>query len=182
MRERIPTYLAAIGPKNLELAGEIADGWLAIFLSPEHASESLGQIEIGRQRAGREDEPFDVAATVPVVVGDDVAACADRLRAYTALYIGGMGSREQNFYNQLACRMGFEADARRVQDLYLDRQHREAMAAVPFDFIDQTSLIGPPARIADRLQAFAEVGGHDADRPALRRDARPENLNSSRGV
>jgi F420-dependent oxidoreductase-like protein len=158
VRERIPTYLAAIGPKNLELAGEIADGWLAIFLSPEHASESLGQIEIGRQRAGREDEPFDVAATVPVVVGDDVAECADRLRAYTALYIGGMGSREQNFYNQLACRMGFEADARRVQDLYLDRQHREAMAAVPFDFIDQTSLIGPPARIADRLEAFAESG------------------------
>ncbi|HSS68649.1 MAG TPA: LLM class F420-dependent oxidoreductase [Nocardioidaceae bacterium] len=158
VRERIPTYLAAIGPKNLELAGEIADGWLAIFLSPEHASESLGQIEIGRQRAGREGEPFDVAASVPVVVGDDVAECADRLRAYAALYIGGMGSREQNFYNQLACRMGFEADARRVQDLYLDRQHREAMAAVPFDFIDQTSLIGPPARIADRLQAFAEAG------------------------
>jgi F420-dependent oxidoreductase-like protein len=158
VREQIPTYLAAIGPKNLELAGEIADGWLAIFFSPEHASESMGQIEVGRARADREGEAFDVAASVPVVVGDDVAACADRLRAYTALYLGGMGSRDQNFYNRLACRMGFEADARRVQDLYLDRQHREAMAAVPQEFIDQTSLIGPPARIADRMHAFADAG------------------------
>jgi F420-dependent oxidoreductase-like protein len=158
VRDRIPTYLAAIGPKNLELAGEIADGWLAIFFSPEHASESMGQIQAGRARGGREAEPFDVAASVPVVVGDDVAACADQLRAYTALYLGGMGSREQNFYNQLACRMGFEEDARRVQDLYLDRQHRDAMAAVPHEFIDQTSLIGPPERIADRMQAFADAG------------------------
>ena len=158
VRERIPTYLAAIGPKNVELAGEIADGWLAIFFSPEHASESMGQIEVGRKRSGRVGEQFDVAASVPVVVGDDVAACADRLRAYTALYLGGMGSREQNFYNQLACRMGFEDDARRVQDLYLDRQHREAMAAVPQEFIDQTSLIGPLARIAERMHAFADAG------------------------
>jgi F420-dependent oxidoreductase-like protein len=157
-RDRIPTYLAAIGPKNVELAGEIADGWLAIFLSPEHASESMGQIEAGRKRSGHVGEPFDVAASVPVVVGDDVAACADRLRAYTALYLGGMGSREQNFYNQLACRMGFEEDARRVQDLYLDRRHREAMAAVPQEFIDQTSLIGPKARIAERVHAFADAG------------------------
>jgi F420-dependent oxidoreductase-like protein len=158
VRDRIPTYLAAIGPKNLELAGEIADGWLAIFFSPEHASESMGPIDVGRTRASRQGEPFDVAASVPVVVGDDVSACADRLRAYTALYLGGMGSREQNFYNQLACRMGFEAEAGRVQDLYLDRQHREAMAAVPQEFIDQTSLIGPPARIADRMHAFADAG------------------------
>src|SRR3954453_4842691 len=116
-REQIPTYLAAIGPKNLELAGEIADGWLAIFFPPHHASESLRQVSAGQARGGREDEPFDVAATVPVVVGDDVEACADRVRAYAALYVGGMGSREQNFYNQLACRMGFEEAAARVQEL-----------------------------------------------------------------
>jgi F420-dependent oxidoreductase-like protein len=158
VRDRIPTYLAAIGPKNLELAGEIADGWLAIFLSPDHAAESMRHIDVGRERAGRAGEPFDVAANVPVVVGDDIASCADRLRAYTALYLGGMGSREQNFYNQLARRMGFEAEAQRVQDLYLDRRHREAMAAVPFDFIDQTSLIGPRERIAERMRAFAEAG------------------------
>jgi F420-dependent oxidoreductase-like protein len=158
VRDRIPTYLAAIGPKNLELAGEIADGWLAIFFAPEHAADSLAQIAAGRARAGREAEPFDIAASVPVVVGDDVAACADRLRAHTALYLGGMGSRDQNFYNQLACRMGFEDAARRIQDLYLDRQHREAMAAVPQEFIDQTSLIGPRERIAERLHAFADAG------------------------
>jgi F420-dependent oxidoreductase-like protein len=157
-RERVPTYLAAIGPKNLELAGEIADGWLAIFFSPDHASESLAHIAAGRARGGRDGEPFDVAATVPVVVGDDVEACADAIRAYAALYVGGMGSREQNFYNQLACRMGFEDAAAQVQELYLDRRHREAMAAVPFEFIDQTSLIGPPARIAERMQAFADAG------------------------
>ena len=118
----------------------------------------MRQFGVGRARAAREGEPFDVVASVPVVVGDDVAECADRLRAYTALYLGGMGSREQNFYNQLACRMGFEADARLVQDLYLDRRHREAMAAVPEEFIDQTSLIGPPERIADRMHAFADAG------------------------
>jgi F420-dependent oxidoreductase-like protein len=157
-REQIPTYLAAIGPKNLELAGEIADGWLAIFFSPESAAVSLNQVAAGRALAERDGEPFDVAATVPVVIGDDVEACADRVRAYAALYIGGMGSREQNFYNQLACRMGFEDAAGRVQELYLARQHREAMAAVPFEFIDQTSLIGPPARIAERMQAFADAG------------------------
>jgi F420-dependent oxidoreductase-like protein len=157
-RERVPLYLAAVGPKNLELTGEIADGWLAIFFSPEYAGEAMSAVHAGRERAGRSDEPFDVAATVPVSIGPDVAACADPIRPYAALYVGGMGSRKQNFYNQLARRMGFEAEAERVQDLYLDRKHREAMAAVPLDFIDQTSLLGPQERIADRLHAFAEAG------------------------
>jgi F420-dependent oxidoreductase-like protein len=157
-RERVPLYLAAVGPKNLELTGEIADGWLAIFFSPEYAGEAMSAVHSGRERAGRTDEPFDIAATVPVSIGADVAACADPIRPYAALYVGGMGSRKQNFYNQLARRMGFEAEAERVQDLYLDRKHREAMAAVPLDFIDQTSLLGPPERIAERLHAFAEAG------------------------
>jgi F420-dependent oxidoreductase-like protein len=157
-REHLPVYLAAVGPKNLELAGEIADGWLAIFFSPAYARESMARIDAGRARSGREDQPFDVAATVPVSIGPDVAACADPIRPYAALYVGGMGSRKQNFYNQLARRMGFEAEAEQVQDLYLDRKHREAMAAVPLDFIDQTSLLGPRSRIAERLHAFAEAG------------------------
>jgi F420-dependent oxidoreductase-like protein len=158
LRERLPLYLAAVGPKNLELTGEIADGWLAIFLSPEYAGEALSHLTAGQSRAGRREERLDVAATVPVVFGDDVAACADPVRGYAALYIGGMGSRSQNFYNQLACRMGFEAAAREVQDLFLDRRHREAMAAVPLDFIDQTSLLGPVERVAERLQAYHEAG------------------------
>ena len=157
-RDHIPVYLAAVGPKNLELAGEIADGWLAIFFAPEHAKESLGHIRVGQQKAGRTEQPFDVVPTVPVVVGDDVQACAEPVRHYAALYVGGMGSREQNFYNRLAVRMGYGDAAREVQDLYLARQHRDAAAAVPFDFIDQTSLIGPAGRIRDRLATYAESG------------------------
>ncbi|MEJ7628525.1 MAG: LLM class F420-dependent oxidoreductase [Nocardioidaceae bacterium] len=157
-RERVPIYLAAVGPRNLELAGEIADGWLAIFFSPEYSDELLASIEAGRQRAARADGPFDISATVPVSLGDDIETCAEPLRGYAALYVGGMGSREQNFYNALARRMGFEQAAREVQDLFLAREHRGAMAAVPLDFIDRTSLLGPPGRVADRLQAFAAAG------------------------
>jgi F420-dependent oxidoreductase-like protein len=158
VRQHIPLYLAAVGPRSLELAGELADGWLAIFFSPRHAAESLASVTAGRARGARSERFFDVAATVPVCIGDDVEACADAVRGYAALYIGGMGSRKQNFYNALACRMGYEAEAKRVQDLFLDRRHREAAAAVPFDFIDSTSLIGPPGRIIERLQEFAAAG------------------------
>jgi len=158
VREHIPLYLAAIGPKNLELTGEIADGWLAIFFAPEHAGDQLAHVRAGRERAGRTDSSFDVVPTVPVVVGDDVEACAEPVRHYAALYVGGMGSKEQNFYNRLAVRMGYEAEAARVQELYLARQHRDAAAAVPLEFVDRTSLLGPRERIRDRLAAYAEAG------------------------
>ncbi len=101
---------------------------------------------------------FDIAPSVPVVIADDVEAAADLVRPYAALYIGGMGSREQNFYNQLACRMGFEEAAAQVQDLYLAKRHRDAAAAVPFEFIDATALIGPRERIRDRMQRYADAG------------------------
>lgn len=158
VREHIPIYLAAIGPKNLELAGEIADGWLAIFFAPEKADEIMAPLRAGIERSGRAGADFDVVPTVPVVIGDDVTACADQVRAYAALYLGGMGSREKNFYNQLACRMGFEAAAIEVQDRYMAKDYAGAGAAVPFEFIDQTSLIGPAARIQDRLHAYADTG------------------------
>nr|WP_174257832.1 LLM class F420-dependent oxidoreductase [Phytoactinopolyspora alkaliphila] len=158
VRESIPVYLAAIGPKNLELTGQIADGWLAIFYAPEHAAVALDRLRAGSAAAGRSLDGFDVVPTVPVVIGDDVAACADQVRSYAALYLGGMGSREKNFYNQLAVRMGFEAGAAKVQELFLDRQHRAAAAAVPHDFIDQTSLIGSQDRISDRLRVYADSG------------------------
>jgi F420-dependent oxidoreductase-like protein len=157
-RADIPMYLAAIGPKNLELTGEIADGWLAIFYAPEHAGELLAHVSAGRATAGKTLAGFDVVPTVPVVIGDDLQACAEPLRHYAALYLGGMGSRAQNFYNQLAVRMGYEEAAGRVQDRYLARQHRDAADAVPFEFIDRTSLIGPRERIRDRLPAYAEAG------------------------
>jgi len=162
-RDHIPLYLAAVGPKNLELAGEVADGWLAIFFAPEHAAGSTDHIRSGRATAGKDMTGFDVVPTVPVVVGgdgspDQLAACAEPLRHYAALYVGGMGSREQNFYNRLAVRMGYGQAAAEIQDLYLDRRHREAAEAVPFEFIDRTCLIGPKERIRDRLPAYAEAG------------------------
>jgi F420-dependent oxidoreductase-like protein len=158
VREYMPIYLAAIGPKNLELAGEKCDGWLAIFFDPEFAKEQFESIRVGKERAGRLDAPFDVAPTTPVVVGDDAKACADPVRAYAALYIGGMGSREQNFYNRLAVRMGYEKEAKEIQDLYLDRKYAEAAAAVPFEFIERTALIGSVDRMADKMQAMAAAG------------------------
>jgi F420-dependent oxidoreductase-like protein len=157
-RDAVPVYLAAVGPKNLELAGEIADGWLAIFFAADAAGEYLQHIERGRAKGGNGLTGFDVCPTVPVAVGDDVAACADLIRPYAALYVGGMGSREQNFYNQLAVRMGYGAEAKRVQDLYLDRKVRDAAAAVPQEFIDRTSLIGPKDKIIDRLREYAAAG------------------------
>ena len=162
-RERIPIYLAAVGPRNLELAGEIADGWLAIFFAPEFAREQLATVAAGRARAGKDLAGFDVVPSVPVVVGDDsspagIAACAELVRAYAALYVGGMGSRQQNFYNQLATRMGYGDAARRVQDLYLAGRQRDAAAAVPLEFIDRTALLGPKERIAERMREYADAG------------------------
>ncbi len=156
--DRIPIYLAAVGPKNLELAGEIADGWLAIFFAPEFAEEQLGHVDSGRAAAGLDREGFDVVATIPLAVGADPRECADPVRPYAALYLGGMGSREKNFYNQLAVRMGYGEAAATVQDLYLSRRPRDAMAAVPYEFIDSTSLLGPKERLAERLAEFAAAG------------------------
>ena len=158
VRDRVPIYLAAVGPRNLELAGEIADGWLAVFFAPEYAGEQLARIAAGRERAGLPLDGFDVVPTVPVVLGGDPEACAEPIRGYAALYVGGMGSREQNFYNQLACRMGYADAAATVQDLYLARKIRDAMAAVPAEFIDRTALLGPAERIAARLAAYADAG------------------------
>lgn len=157
-RADIPIYLAAVGPRNLELSGEIADGVLLVFLSPDHAGEQLAAVARGRAKAGKTMDGFDVVPTVPVVIGDDVAACAELVRWYAALYVGGMGSRERNFYNDLAVRMGFADAARQVQDLYLAKRHRDAAEAVPLEFIDQTSLLGPIDRVAEGMRRYAEAG------------------------
>jgi F420-dependent oxidoreductase-like protein len=160
MRDHIPIYLAAVGPKNLELAGEVADGWLGIFNEPSYLGEQLNHIKAGR--AVRQPDlgldGFDVVASVPTMVGEDIVAGADPIRGYAALYIGGMGSREKNFYNALAVRMGYAKEAAEIQDLYLAKKHREAMAAVPHEFIDSISLLGSKERIADKLTAYAESG------------------------
>jgi F420-dependent oxidoreductase-like protein len=158
VREHIPLYIAAVGPRNLELAGEIADGWLGVFYAPEHSEVSLAHIRAGREKAGHTIADFDVVPTVPLVVGDDPKLAADQVRGYAALYVGGMGSREQNFYNRLAVRMGYDAEAQEIQDKFLAKDYAGAGAAIPFDFIDKTSLLGNKERIADRMQAYADTG------------------------
>src|SRR4051794_20359350 len=158
VQERIPIYLAAIGPKNIALTGEIADGWLPIFLSPEHVAQFRPLLEEGAARAGRELDGFDIAPTVNVLVSDDVDAARDAMRPVLALYVGGMGSRERNFYNQLVQRYGFEEAAREVQDLYLDGRRDEAAAALPVDLIDMVSLCGPKERVRERIAMYADAG------------------------
>jgi F420-dependent oxidoreductase-like protein len=158
LRPEIPIYLAAIGPKNLELTGEIADGWLPVFYDASFGPEHLAHVEKGRARAGKTLEGFDVAPAFGLSVGEDVEACANPLRGYSALYIGGMGSREQNFYNNLTVRMGYADAAATVQEHYLSRDYDAAMAAVPLEFIDRTSLLGSRDRLAERLVELAGAG------------------------
>ena len=158
VREHLPLYIASIGPKNLELTGEVADGWLAVFFAPQFADDLLGHLSAGRAKAGKTMDGFDVVPTVPLVIGDDVDAAIDQVRHYAALYIGGMGSREQNFYNALAARMGYADEAAAVQEKYLAKDYAGAAAAVPAEFVDNTALVGPVGRIAERMAAFAEAG------------------------
>src|SRR5262245_24402015 len=164
-RADVPIYLAAIGPKNVALAAEIADGWLPIFFSPERFREVHGP-SLGEVRNG-----FDVAPLVPVLVGDDVQTCRDFLKPMLALYVGGMGSREQNFYNRLARRYGYEEAADAIQDAYLGGRKDEAVAAVPDALVDEIALVGPKERIADRLGAWRESGATSLILQARQREA-----------
>src|SRR5919202_4359267 len=161
VQERIPIYIAAIGPKNTELTGEIADGWIPTFFSPEHVGEMRELLERGAARAGDGkaiDDSFDIAPTVNLCVGDDLDAARDVIRPVMALYVGGMGSRKQNFYNQLMRRYGYEDAAEEVQTLYLDGKKEEAAAALPGELIDKVSLCGPRDRIKERLEMYREAG------------------------
>jgi F420-dependent oxidoreductase-like protein len=159
VQERMPIYLAAIGPKNTALAGEMADGWMPTLLSPEHLPMLRANLEEGAARAGRSLDGFDIAPTVNVnITEDDVDGARDAMRPFMALYIGGMGSREKNFYNTLVQRYGFEDAAKKVQDLYLEGRKEEAAAALPTELIDLVSLVGPADRVRERLRAYADAG------------------------
>jgi F420-dependent oxidoreductase-like protein len=158
VQDHIPIYLAAIGPKNTALAGEIADGWMPTLLSPEHLPELRRSLEEGAARAGRSLDGFDIAPTVNVMITDDLAAARDAARPFVALYVGGMGSRKQNFYNQLVRRYGFEEAAQEVQDLYLEGRRAEAMAALPDALLDTVSLIGPRDVVTERLRIYRDAG------------------------
>jgi F420-dependent oxidoreductase-like protein len=157
-RPDIPIYLAAEGPKNIALAGELCDGWLALFYSPYHDGFYRDALKegLGRPVAHRTAEDFEVAPTVPVIVTDDVESAADALRPMYALYFGGMGARGTNFHANVAIRMGYEAEVEKIQELYLSGHKDEAAAAVPTRLVEQLTLIGPADKIRHDLEAWRD--------------------------
>jgi F420-dependent oxidoreductase-like protein len=163
VRDQIPIYLAAIGPRNVALAAEIADGWLPVWVSPTKLSEVFGDA-LAAAKPG-----FDVAAfAVPVAISDDLQAARDFVKPHVALYVGGMGAKGQNYYNALAARYGYESEAREIQELYLGGKQLEAIAAVPDALVDEVALVGSREQVADRLEAWKEspvttllIQGHD---------------------
>ncbi len=159
VRERIPIMLAAVGPRNVALAAELAEGWQPFFYLPERAGEIWGP-PVAQGLAKRDPElgPLDVVAMAPLLIGDDVTSYRDLARPFFALYIGGMGARGQNFYHALATRLGYGDAADQIQDAYLDGRKAEAEALVPDELLEKTSLIGPESYVAERLAAFREAG------------------------
>jgi F420-dependent oxidoreductase-like protein len=158
VRREIPIFLGAEGPKNVALAGELCDGWLALFFSPHHQSfyrDALGE-GFSRDGARHSFDDFEVAASVPLIVHDDVEQAADFLRPMYALYFGGMGARKANFHHDVAVRMGYEAEVKRVQDLYLDGKKDEAAAAVPTKLVEDLALIGPEDKVRHDLDAWRD--------------------------
>ncbi len=159
VRERIPVALAAIGPKNVTAAVELAEAWMPIFYLPEKAGEVWGEaVAEGRAKRDPELGPLDVIAHVRLAIGDDVAGLRDFGRPELALYIGGMGARGRNFYNDLARRFGYEAEAKAIQDAYLEGRKAEAEALVPAELVELTSLIGPEGYVRERIAAYREAG------------------------
>jgi F420-dependent oxidoreductase-like protein len=157
LRERIPICLGAEGPKNIALTAEIADGWLALFYSPHHEAELYRPcLEEGFARRDRPHDDFEIHASIPFVVDDDVERAADMIRPRLALYFGGMGARSMNFHREVPVRMGYEAEARKIQELYMDGKKDEAAAAVPTRLVEQLALIGPADKIRHDLEAWRE--------------------------
>ncbi|MBV9279190.1 MAG: LLM class flavin-dependent oxidoreductase, partial [Chloroflexi bacterium] len=158
LRADLPILLAAEGPKNVALAAEIAGGWLPFLYAPRHDALYRQALQEGFSRPGarRSGADFEVVGMVSVVIDEDVERAADRLRPHLALYIGGMGSREQNFHLNVVARMGYEEVARQVQDLYLAGHKKEAMAAIPTSLVEEVALIGPPDKIREELAMWRE--------------------------
>ena len=159
VRDRIPVMLAALGPKNVELAAEIAEAWEPIFFMPERAGTVWGDaLAAGKAKRDPALGDLQIVVGVPVAIGDDVEQMLDLVRPQLALYIGGMGARGKNFYNDLARRYGYEDEARTIQDLYLDGKKDEAAAVVPEELVRAVSLVGPESHVAERVAAFCEAG------------------------
>lgn len=158
VQDRIPMLLASIGPKATALCGELAEGWLPIFLAPEHIAEARKPLDEGAARAGKSPGDVSINPTVYAAIDDDLDRARDLVRAPIALYVGGMGARGKNFYFDKAVEYGFEEQATTIQDLYLDGKREEAEAALPVELIDLVALVGPVGRVRERLAAFDEAG------------------------
>jgi F420-dependent oxidoreductase-like protein len=158
LRSELPVYLAAMGPRNVALAAEIADGWMPYLFSPERADVFGEALEAGCERGGRDRASFDVAPVVAVAFGDDLGACRDELRPHLARYVGGMGCRKANFYKDAVTRFGFGDAAERIQEAFLDGRRAEAAALVPDAMLDELCLAGPVGRVRERLQAWRAAG------------------------
>ena len=159
LRERIPIQVASIGPRNVELTAEIAEGWQPIFFHPDRAGAVFGAaLAAGTSRRLAELGPLETMTSVPVAIGDDVDEHLEQARQRLAFYIGGMGARGRNFYNDLARRYGYVDDAERIQELFLGGKRTEAIAAVPDELVRSTSLIGSADHVRERLAAFAAAG------------------------
>jgi F420-dependent oxidoreductase-like protein len=159
VRERIPIYVAALGPKNVRMTAEVADGWLPLFYLPEKVDDVWGDdLAAGAAARSADLAPLEIVAGGLLAVGDDAARMRDLARPMIALYVGGMGARGRNFYNDLARRYGFEAEAVKIQDLYLDGQKDEAAAAVPDGLLEAATICGPEGYVRDRIAAFKEAG------------------------
>ena len=159
-RRDMKIYTAAISPAGLACAGEVGNGVLPLFMDPERDDLIEPHVKKGMQRAGRpvDFKQFDIAPFVPVHVGDDLAACRQPVKEWLALYVGGMGARGKNFYNDYVARMGYASEAAKIQDLFLGGKKAEAAAAVPDKLVDTVALVGPPARIRERLQVWKAAG------------------------
>jgi F420-dependent oxidoreductase-like protein len=158
-RKAVPIYIAALGEKSVQGAAEYADGWLPFMFSPEGSRQVWGDaLAKGTRRRDPDLAPLEIAAGGMVAVGDDVKGMLDLARPMLALYIGGMGARGKNFYNDLACSYGFEAEAKKIQDLYLDGHKRDAEAEVPLELLEQVNLVGPESYVRERIAAFREAG------------------------
>ncbi|MBJ7331188.1 MAG: LLM class F420-dependent oxidoreductase [Solirubrobacteraceae bacterium] len=181
VQENIPILLAAIGPKNTALAGEIADGWLPMLLRPESLPELRKSLEEGAARSGRSLDGFRITPSVQVLVSDDIELARNMMRPVIGLYVGGMGSREKNFYNQLIQRYGFEDAAKEIQDLYLEGKKEEACNAIPTELIDAVSLVGPEDVVRDRIRTYREAGVHTLNLTPMAFD-KQERLNQLRIV
>jgi F420-dependent oxidoreductase-like protein len=158
-RDTVPIWVASLGDKNVEMTAELADGWLPILFIPERARDVWGDaLDAGAAKRSPELGPLQISAGGMVAIGEDVKELLEFLRPMYALYVGGMGARGKNFYNELACQYGYEKEAKEIQDLYLDGKKKEAEALVPMEWMEASNLVGPASYVQERIAAFKEAG------------------------